>query len=258
MKRDDKGQEVKDAQALLLAYGLQVHPDGTYGAETEAAVYMAQRRLGVDVDGQWGPATEATLRKVTPLVGPPLPVFRSRIQGVHWHSQRDNTEHPSGTCNVTSLAMVLEFRGVTAQHPNAQLEDELFERLLTPEGVAKAKAIGVTSNPWTNPSMLTWLVQQVGHTDDFSEKHTWSDIWAHVEGKGVPVVISGRFTSSGHIVVILGRTTDGDFVIHDPYGNWTPSYGYTSAKGDFRVYPKDKIEEITLQASGGMRAHLIR
>lgn len=256
MQRDDVGEDVKHAQELLRAYGLDVHPDGTYGAETQAAAYMAQRRLGLQVDGVIGVDTLMALEHAHARTTPGgIPVFQSRIRGVAYHSQRDNLEHPSGTCNVTSLAMVLEARGVRPQHPDAQLEDELFERLLTPEGKAKATAIGVTSNPWTNPRMLQWLVEQVGHTDAFAENHTWADVWAHVEGRGIPVVISGRFTSSGHIVVLLGRTTDGDLLVHDPYGDW--NRGYASARGDFRIYPKDKLEAVTLQASGGLRAHLI-
>lgn len=257
IERDDRGPDVQQAQELLRAYGLDVHPDGTFGAETEAATLMAQRRLKLAVDGVIGPDTLAALERgpMPRTVPGSLPVFLSRVRGVVYHSQRDNLEHPSGTCNVTSLAMVLEARGVRPKHADAQLEDELFERLLTPEGKAKAKAIGVTSNPWTNPRMLQWLVEQVGHTDAFAETHTWADVWAHVEGRGIPVVISGRFTSSGHIVVILGRTLDGDALIHDPYGDW--NRGYASARGDFRVYAKDKLEAVTLQSSGGLRAHLI-
>lgn len=254
MQRDDRGADVQHAQALLRAYGLDDHPDGSYGAETEAAARMAQRRLGLAVDGVIGIDTLMALAHAAPLPAL-LPVFRSRVHGVVWHSQRDNLEHPSGTCNVTSLAMVLEARGVRPVHPDAQLEDELFERLLAPAGKAKAAALGITSNPWTNPRMLQWLVEQVGHTDAFAENHTWADVWAHVEERGIPVVISGRFTASGHIVVLLGRTTDGDVLVHDPYGDW--NRGYASARGDYRVYPKDKIEGVTLQASGGLRAHLI-
>jgi hypothetical protein len=218
-------------------------------------VYIAQRLLGIGVDGEYGNATNKAVNAATRLAAP-RNVFDFRIAGVHWHSQRDNRRNPDGTCNVTSLAMVLDFLGVTPGHPDAQLEDELFDKLLSPAGLAKASAIGAGSKPWTVPGMLTWLVQQCGKQDNFSEAHSWGTIWNHVSQRRIPVVISGMFTDAGHIVVIVGRTTDGDVLVHDPYGDWIHGYSRIQ-RGDYRVYPKTDFERVTLQASGGMRAHLI-
>lgn len=62
VRRGDTGQQVMDAQGLLIAHGLTVstspnHPDGFFGPMTEAATRLLQRRFGITDDGAFGPHT---------------------------------------------------------------------------------------------------------------------------------------------------------------------------------------------------------
>ena len=53
----------------------------------------------------------------------PLPQ-RFQISDFPYHTQLNNLNNPTGSCNVTSIAMCLAYFGVTA--PTGQLEDELY------------------------------------------------------------------------------------------------------------------------------------
>jgi len=46
---------------------------------------------------------------------------------VRHFSQLDNVYHPEGTCNLTCVAMCLDYHGVRPKKKGVQLENELFE-----------------------------------------------------------------------------------------------------------------------------------
>lgn len=67
LRKGDKGEDVRVLQNKLLAlgYGLPKYgADGSYGAETTAAVMAFQTDKGLMVDGICGPITQATLDSV--------------------------------------------------------------------------------------------------------------------------------------------------------------------------------------------------
>ncbi|WP_329316070.1 MULTISPECIES: peptidoglycan-binding domain-containing protein [unclassified Streptomyces] len=57
-----QGQDVKNAQGLLLAHGNSPGPvDGIFGAQTLAATLVFQEAAAIGVDGQIGPQTWGAL-----------------------------------------------------------------------------------------------------------------------------------------------------------------------------------------------------
>jgi|GEM_PF-2072230 len=61
---DRTGPEVAELQCLLQRVGISPGGvDGSFGPLTEAAVIRAQKKFGLDVDGQVGPRTWAALRR---------------------------------------------------------------------------------------------------------------------------------------------------------------------------------------------------
>jgi peptidoglycan hydrolase-like protein with peptidoglycan-binding domain len=71
LKRGDKGQAVKDLQALLNIKGLaKLVVDGDFGEATEAAVRAAQKAVHVEVDGVFGPQTKAAVAAYSRLTIP--------------------------------------------------------------------------------------------------------------------------------------------------------------------------------------------
>lgn len=51
---------------------------------------------------------------------------------------------------------------------------------------------------------------------------------------GFPVVLGTMITSSGHIVLLVGMTANGDYIIIDPYGQ---APNYMNKKADYYVIP---------------------
>lgn len=157
---------------------------------------------------------------------------------VPYASQRDNENVPSGTCNVTCLSMVLQFLGARPKS-SAQLEYELFKTLETPEAQAYFKKNFPTLQNYNARNvhgMLGWLAIQRG----YRYKYAALD-FSFLSQKG-PVIISGTFTKSGHICVLLGYTRNQDWIVHDPYGDWNT--GYKSKSGALRIYNREDMAKL--------------
>lgn len=125
---------------------------------------------------------------------------------VPYKSQLDNEKNPFGSCNCTSMAMVLAYFGLKGKTPNEQLEDELQDWLET-RGLDRH-----------DPAHLAQVVDAYGGKDNFRTDATVEDVKQWL-AQGNPCVTHGYFTSSGHIVCIIGYNEKG-FIINDPYGEW--------------------------------------
>lgn len=146
---------------------------------------------------------------------------------VPYFTQRDNTRFPGRTCNVTSYAMVLSYLGARKKgKAYSQFEDEL-EKYLEDHGKDRH-----------NHNDLVWLAGQYGVKARFTTNAKLADIDASLK-KGLPVVVSGVFTSAGHIVCIVGLTHDGDYLVHDPYGDVLSSPKYSNHDGKYKTYPRE-------------------
>ncbi len=55
------GDDVREVQKALVAHGIDIKVDGTYGPLTEAQVRQFQQRAGLKPDGFIGPATRSAL-----------------------------------------------------------------------------------------------------------------------------------------------------------------------------------------------------
>lgn len=142
-----------------------------------------------------------------------LPKPKSKVVKlpIAYKSQRDNEENPDGSCNVTSIAMCLEYLGAKRRNGFGQFEDELY-KYATSRGLSRH-----------SPHDLAKIVEQYGCRDDFRANSTIEQVQDWLTD-GNPAVIHGYFTSFGHIVVVAGFDETG-FLVHDPYGEWNPG-GY--------------------------------
>jgi hypothetical protein len=137
----------------------------------------------------------------------PKPKPETLKLNVPYKSQLDNEENPTGSCNVTSIAMCLEYLGAKRRQSFDQFEDELYRYAIERELSRH------------DPNDLAKIVRDYGCRDDFRTNATIGQVqdWL-AEGK--PAVTHGYFTSFGHIVVLVGFDETG-FLVHDPYGEWT-------------------------------------
>jgi uncharacterized protein YvpB len=161
---------------------------------------------------------------------------------VPYKSQLDNYYNPTGSCNVTSLAMCMQYVGIPRRDNIGQYEDELYEYALY-NGLSRH-----------DPYDLAKIVRDYGGKDTFKENATIEEVQDWLAG-GNPAVIHGYFTSFGHIIVVVGYTPWG-FYVHDPYGEWFPTGYRTDLRGDYLQYSYNLIRT-TCIPDGSFWVHFI-
>lgn len=143
------------------------------------------------------------------------------------HSQLNNKYNPTGSCNVTSVAMCLNYWGIQSSS-DYQLEDELYVEMVR-RGLSR-------HDPWDLKEIAETYE---GITDDFTPNGTFDNLFAALDS-GYPCILHGYFTRFGHIIVVTGYDDKG-FWVHDPYGEWH-SWGYdTNVSGCDLHYSYDLI-----------------
>ena len=245
LKRGNRNSEVLKLKKHLEAAGMSMTKSNVFDLVTEAGVRILQEDLNLEKDGIVGPRTWRELQN-KPLLFKSLTSVLKWICMTPYYPQRDNKYHPSGTCNVTSLAMVLAYHGIKPIGTN-QLEDELFLRLQEPDALAEfERSYPSLKKKGYKPrhihGMLGWLVKQYGLNWKYSEATTRDQIDNHGKTIG-PMIISGSFTSSGHIICLTGMTIRNDMIVHDPWGDWDKGYRQ-SRNGKFRIYNRENMEKI--------------
>ncbi|MCC3445780.1 MAG: C39 family peptidase, partial [Microcoleus sp. PH2017_03_ELD_O_A] len=105
---------------------------------------------------------------------------------VPYLSQLDNKRNPTGSCNVTSVAMCLLWGGVRPQCQGIQLEDELYAYM-------EKRRLDRHS-----PQDLATLVRDYGLNDNYTATATIDAVKAHLS-EGNPCITHGYFTEYGHI-----------------------------------------------------------
>jgi uncharacterized protein YvpB len=170
------------------------------------------------------------------------PVARPRTVrlDVPYKSQLDNWYNPTGSCNVTSIAMCLEYLGVTPKY--GQLEDELYEYALS-RGYSRH-----------NPYDLARIVRDYQRRDLFKENAKIEEVQDWLVA-GNPVVMHGYFTYFGHIVVAVGFD-DAGFFVHDPYGEWFSTGYRTDLSGSYLHYSYRLIRRLCMP-DGDFWVHFI-
>lgn len=153
---------------------------------------------------------------------------------VPFYPQTDNYRDPQRTCNSSACAMCLEYfkpgtlKGV--QGDNAYIQ--------------KVFAIGDT----TDHNVQTRVLSGYGIDSKFSYNLSFSDLDSEIINKR-PVVIGILHRGSlsnpvgGHMVVVIGKTSSGDYVCNDPYGSLNDDYTGPVINGNNVVYKKSVLEK---------------
>jgi hypothetical protein len=158
---------------------------------------------------------------------------------VPWFSQRKNEFAPMGTCNLTSVAMCLYFYG-KRHRGSLSLDDELYQRC--------------EKTGWDRHSHddLVKVFESYGIKDSFKTDATWDEIKLHL-ANGNPVINSGLYTRSGHIIVFRGYDATG-FLVNDPYGEWSAD-GYLDKSGENLHYSNSLVERVSIEGESQTWAH---
>ena len=163
----------------------------------------------------------------------PKPDVSELVLPVPYYPQTDNYTQPERTCNSSACAMALEyFRPGTLKGPKG---DDAYLR--------EVFSVGDTTDHYTQTKVLA----EYGVNSEFLYNLCFADLDRELSHKR-PVVIgilhrgSLSYPSGGHIVVVIGKTVKGDYIVHDPYGDLYDGYTGNVYKGKSAVYEKHVLE----------------
>ena len=157
---------------------------------------------------------------------------KSNILEVPFFPQTDNYRDADRTCNSSSCAMCLEyFKPGTLK---GQKGDDAY--------VQKVFSIGDT----TDHVVQTKVLASYGIKSYFSYSLSFADLDRELAA-GRPIVIGilhrGPLSAptGGHMVVVIGKLPDGNYVVNDPYGSLNDGYTGPVINGKNEVYKKAEL-----------------
>jgi hypothetical protein len=167
-------------------------------------------------------------------------VYRARVEppksnilpNFPWFPQTDNFRDPQRTCNSSSCAMCLEyFKPGTLKGPKG--DDEYIRKVF---------AVGDT----TDHAVQTRVLQSYGVKSDFRYNLTFADLDRELSaGRPICIGILHRGPLSaptgGHVLVVIGKTPSGDYVVNDPYGSLNDNYTGPVTNGRGAVYKRSDL-----------------
>jgi GH24 family phage-related lysozyme (muramidase) len=159
---------------------------------------------------------------------------KSSVLEVPFYPQTDNYRDANRTCNSSACAMVLEFLKPGTLH-GPKGDDEY---------VRKVFAAGDT----TDHLVQTRVLSSYGVKSSFSYSLGFDDLDREL-ASGRPVVIgilhrgSLSAPTGGHMLVVIGKTAAGDYVVNDPYGSLNDGYTGAVSKGKGAVYSRSVLQK---------------
>ena len=168
-------------------------------------------------------------------------IFRTKVEApkplnnllnVPYYQQTDNYAQPDRTCNSSACAMCLEFLK-PGTLVGAKGDDAYLKKVI---------AVGDT----TDHAVQTKVLSSYGIKSDFRYNLGFADLDRELSA-GRPVVIgilhrgSLSAPTGGHMLVVIGKTPTGDYVVNDPYGSLNDGYSGPVANGKGAVYKKSDL-----------------
>ena len=157
------------------------------------------------------------------------------LLNVPWYPQTDNYALPDSTCNSSACAMCLEFLKPGSLPPGPKGDDAYLRKVL---------ALGKS----TDHTVQTRVLQSYGVNSVFRQNLSFADLDRELQ-RGRPVVLGmlhrgpeSAPVGTGHMIVAIGKTESGDYVVHDPYGNLYDGYTSSVHNGKQVVYRKSTLE----------------
>lgn len=154
---------------------------------------------------------------------------------VPWYPQTDNYRLPDSTCNSSACAMCLEYLK-PGSLPSGPKGDDAYLKKVLSQGNS------------TDHSVQTRVLESYGIKSSFKYNLSFDDLDKELAA-GRPVVLGILHkgpevspTGSGHMIVCIGKTPDGDYICNDPYGDLYARYTTPVSKGRHVVYKKTTLE----------------
>jgi hypothetical protein len=159
------------------------------------------------------------------------------LLNVPWYPQTDNYTLPDSTCNSSACAMCLEFLKPGSLPAGPKGDDAYLRKVL---------AVGKS----TNQSVQTQVLKGYGINSVFRTNLDFSDLDRELAARRPSVLgilhrgPTHRPTrNSGHMIVCIGKTDKGDYVMNDPYGSLIDGYSGPVINGRQVVYTRMELEK---------------
>lgn len=144
-----------------------------------------------------------------------------------------NSNNPGGSCQNTSMAMILKYYGVSNITP---------DNISNYYGTSAAQTVTGWNSQFNSEAAYWGINKRASSTATGSVTQLRNELQA-----GRPVVVHGYFTGYGHVIVLTGF--DGTYYYaNDPAGEWCQvygdgsCYGYSSTAGINIKYHKNALE----------------
>jgi|WetSurMetagenome_2_1015567.scaffolds.fasta_scaffold31518_5 hypothetical protein len=193
-----------------------------------------------------------------------------KLLNVPYHTQKNNKILPFVTCGTTSLAGYLDYLSNISGNKFVCDDDKVFEALnsddmlkttrqMITKGIIDHSALDYrTDNPntplideskYTHLNNFMEILAQCGDyltntVYHFAIEYLNIDEIKTVINSGYPVLLSAKFTSGGHFILIAGYDDMGNWIVKDPYGNWNNNYKNFNESGNCLLYDINKIVSI--------------
>ncbi len=185
-----------------------------------------------------------------------------------YRTQRNNRIDPAQTCQVTSMIMAIEASGISFEYPKEEQPEDYLARLLDePDAWAKLRKeypAMAGRPPREVHAILSWAVNEKlckRRVTTFTTRVSMQEILWRIARYKSASVVSGRFTSYGHLVTVIGFETRQErvddvwnpcqldldkveaVIIDDPFGN--SKTGYKDTNGNDVYYSLQEFAHLT-------------
>jgi len=156
------------------------------------------------------------------------------VRSVPYFYQYNNYINPGGSCQNTSIAMLLKFYGATTVTP-----DDISDIY----GTSQAQSVSGFN------TVCNAVAQDYNLGSGCVSTSTGSfQGLRNLLAQGKPVVVHGYFTNYGHVMIVTGYTST-TYICNDPAGRWSQQYQYggycqcSSTEGKQIQYSKSAFEQ---------------
>jgi hypothetical protein len=176
-----------------------------------------------------------------PAAGPPPATPEgSTVLPVPCWLQTDNAVQPDRTCNTSSNAMAAKFLGANIE------SDDQYWQIVNKYGDS------------TSMEAQTAALSEVGIQSSHVANLDFDDLDRQLAaGKPITISIAHRGPESSpnmskwHVICVIGRTPNGDYIVNDPYGTVYDNYQGDPKQGCGAVYTRQTLQSRWLPDGGG-------
>lgn len=227
---------------------VKAYADGFYMGETTTAGGLwsleytfntagANRQLQLRGFNSVGTQVATNTYTITVLANTPY------VTGVPYFYQYSNSIAPSGSCQNTTIAMMMKYFAIKEGKPSTVINAITPDDISSYWGTTKAQTVPGYEDLFNREAAFRGIAAR----DRGSATATFTKV-RDLLAQGKPVVVHGYMTPPGHVVVVLGY--DGTYYYcNDPAGKWNQQYqgsgysGINATEGIAIKYSKAAFEQ---------------